>query len=82
VCVSFDVVARKCSCVSQQLLSRVFGYLLHLKNHNFTMYMRQMVLFTVVMQHSGLTLFGMPSCAQLKADARFAQTWVDQWMSR
>jgi hypothetical protein len=31
------------------------------KNLNFTMYMTQMVLFTFVMQHSGLTSFFMPS---------------------
>jgi hypothetical protein len=48
-------------CVGQQLFSRVFGYLLHQKNLNFTMYMKQMVLFTFVMQHLGLTSFVMPS---------------------
>jgi hypothetical protein len=49
-------------CVGQQLFSRVFGYLLHQKkNLNFTMYMKQMVLFTLVMQHLGLTSFVRPS---------------------
>jgi hypothetical protein len=31
------------------------------KNFKFTMYMKQMVLFTIVMQHSGLTSFVMSS---------------------
>jgi hypothetical protein len=44
--------------------------------------MEEMVLFTLVMQHSGLTSFVLPSCAQLKAGARFGQIWVDQWMLR
>jgi hypothetical protein len=48
-------------CVGQQLFYRVFGYLLHQKNLKFTMYMKQMVLFTLVMQHSGLTSFVMTS---------------------
>jgi hypothetical protein len=48
-------------CVGQQLFSRAFGYLFHQKNLNFTMYMKQMVLFTLVMQHLGLTSFFMPS---------------------
>jgi hypothetical protein len=48
-------------CVGQQLFSRVFGSLLHQKNLKFTMYMKQMVLFTLVMQHLGLTSFVMPS---------------------
>jgi hypothetical protein len=48
-------------CVGQELFSRVFGYLLHQKNLNFSMYMKQMVLFTLVMQHLGLTSFVMPS---------------------
>jgi hypothetical protein len=48
-------------CVGQQLFSRVFGCLLHIKNLKFTMYMKQMVLFTLVMQHSGLTSFVMSS---------------------
>jgi hypothetical protein len=55
VWVPCDVVARKCSCVGQQLFYRVFGYLHHQKTLNFTMYMKQMVLFTLVMQHWGLT---------------------------
>jgi hypothetical protein len=48
-------------CVGLQLFSRVFGYSLHQKNLNFTMYMKQMVLFTLVMQHLGLTSFVMSS---------------------
>jgi hypothetical protein len=41
------------------------------------MYKKQMVLFTLVMQHSGLTSLVIPSYAQLKEDARFGQTWFD-----
>jgi hypothetical protein len=48
-------------CVGQQLFSRVFGCLLHQKTLKFTMYMKQMVLLTLVMQHSGLTSFVMSS---------------------
>jgi hypothetical protein len=48
-------------CVGQQLFSMVFWYLLHKKNLNFTMYMKQMVLHNLVMQHLGLTSFVMPS---------------------
>jgi hypothetical protein len=44
-------------CVRQQLFSRVFGCLIHQKNLKFTMYMEQMVLFTLDMKHSGLTSF-------------------------
>jgi hypothetical protein len=43
------------------------------KTLNFTMYIKQMVLFTLVMQHAGLTSFVMPSCAQLKADTRLVK---------
>jgi hypothetical protein len=39
--------------------------------------MKQMFLFTLVMQHPGLTSIFMPSCAKLKADEKFGQTWVD-----
>jgi hypothetical protein len=35
------------------------------------MYIKQMGLFILVMKHSGLTLFGMPLYAQLKAGAKF-----------
>jgi hypothetical protein len=48
-------------CFGQQLFSRVFGCLLQQKNPKFTMYMKQMVLLTLVMQHSGLTSFVMSS---------------------
>jgi hypothetical protein len=48
-------------CFGQKLLSRVLGCLLHQKNLKFTTYMKQMVLFTLVMQHSGLTSFIMSS---------------------
>jgi hypothetical protein len=48
-------------CVGQQLFSMVFGCLLHIKNLKFTMYKKKMVLFTLVMQHSGLTSFVMSS---------------------
>jgi hypothetical protein len=46
-------------CFGQQLFSRVFGCLLQQINPKFTMYMKQMVLLTLVMQHSGLTSFVM-----------------------
>jgi hypothetical protein len=49
-------------CVGQQLFSSWGLWVLaSQKNLNFTMYMKQMVLFTFVMQHSGLTSFVMSS---------------------
>jgi hypothetical protein len=47
-------------CVGQQLFSRVFGSVLHQKNLKFTIYMKQMALFTLVMQHLWPTSFLMP----------------------
>jgi hypothetical protein len=48
-------------CVGQLLFYRVFRCLLHQKNFKFTMYMKQMVLFTLLMQNSGLISFVMSS---------------------
>jgi hypothetical protein len=56
-----DVVARQCWCVlaNSCSLARVFGYFLHQKT--LSSLCTQMVLFTLVMQHSGLTSFVMAS---------------------
>jgi hypothetical protein len=47
-------------CVGQQLFSRVFWSVLHQKNLKFTMYVKQMVLFTLVIKHLRPTSFVMP----------------------
>jgi hypothetical protein len=61
-------------CVGQQLFSRVFGYLLHQKNLNFTMYMHETNGF---IYFSYATLRANIIFHAIKADARFGQTWID-----
>jgi hypothetical protein len=63
-------------CIGQQLFYRVFGCLLHQKKP----------LIHYVHEINGFIYFSYATlraniiCHDIKADARFGQSWVDQWM--